>query len=53
MVRALWLSVIVGAAAALALGILLHQSFAAILFASLAASSFFTLQQINGRGRPW
>jgi stage IV sporulation protein FB len=52
--RALWLSVIAGAAMAV-FGLLAMQSwFTMILFASLAASSYMTLQQMGGGGRrPW
>ncbi|MDX1947402.1 MAG: site-2 protease family protein [Pirellulaceae bacterium] len=53
MMRALWLSVIVGAAAALLLGFALESMFVAMFFGSLAVSAYFTLQQFGGRGRPW
>ncbi len=54
--RCLWLSVITGAAVAVASWALLHSMFMALLFASLAASNYMTLQQISGGGtggRPW
>jgi stage IV sporulation protein FB len=52
MQRALWLSVITGAAmAALAL-FTMHDMYLMFLFASLALSSWLTLQQTTGR-RPW
>jgi stage IV sporulation protein FB len=55
MVRCLWLSIIVAGAVAV-IGLLAFQStFMAIMFASLAASNYFTLQQLigGGGGRPW
>lgn len=54
--KALWLSVFVGAAAAVIFGILLHEMFMLVLFASLAFSCYMTLQQLQGGGggrRPW
>jgi len=52
--RALWLSVIAGGVMA-AVGLLVLQDlFAMLLFASLAVSSYMTLQQMGGGGhRPW
>ena len=56
--RSLWVSVIAGGAAALA-GILFTESFLmAILFGSMAFSSYMSLQQMQGGGgfgggRPW
>jgi stage IV sporulation protein FB len=51
--RALWLSIIAGGAMAL-LGILvMHQGLTAMLFGSLALSSYLTLQQMGGGRRPW
>ena len=52
MQRALWLSVITGGAMAFISLIVLKQSFTMMLFASLAVSSYLTLQQTGGR-RPW
>jgi Zn-dependent protease len=52
-VRALWVSVLVGAATAVAALVIFKDTFVAILFASLAVSSYFTLQQMRGGGRPW
>jgi Zn-dependent protease len=53
-VKALWLSVFAGAAAAVVFGILLHEMFLLLLFASLAFSCYMTLQQFQGRGpRGW
>ena len=55
MVRCLWLSVFVAGGVAV-IGLLAFQStFMAIMFASLAASNYFTLQQLTGGGgrRPW
>ena len=52
--RALWLSVIAGAAMAVFALLVMQQTFTMILFASLAASSYMTLQQMGGGGhRPW
>ena len=54
-VRALWLSIIVAGIAAV-LGLYPFRSlFVALMFASLAASNYFTLQQMGGGGgrRPW
>lgn len=56
LVRCLWLSVITGAVVAVASWFLLHDMFMALLFASLAASNYMTLQQMSGGGsggRPW
>jgi Zn-dependent protease len=53
-VKALWLSVFVGGAFAVIGGILMRDLFVALLFASLAVSNYFTLQQMGGGGRrPW
>jgi Zn-dependent protease len=57
--QSLWLSVFVGAGAAVASLVLLGSIFMALMFGSLAFSSFQILQQISGRGggfgggRPW
>jgi stage IV sporulation protein FB len=52
--KALWLSVIAGGGMAVFAMLALHQSFTALLFASLAFSSFMALQQMGGGGRrPW
>jgi membrane-associated protease RseP (regulator of RpoE activity) len=54
--RCLWLSVITGGAVAVAAGFYLQDLFLALLFGSLAVSSYLTLQQIGGGGfggRPW
>lgn len=52
--RALWLSVITGGAVALLALLVLRDTYMMILFASLAASSYFTLMQMGGGGRrPW
>ncbi len=51
--RALWLSMIVGAAMAVFAFVMLQQTFTAMLFASLAVSSYVTLQQMGGGRRPW
>lgn len=56
LVRCLWLSVITGAVAAVGGWLILEDTFAALLFVSLAASNYMTLQQISGGGsggRPW
>ena len=53
-VKALWLSVFVGGAVAVIAGVLLKDLFVALLFASLAVSNYFSLQQMGGGGRrPW
>jgi Zn-dependent protease len=52
MQRALWLSVITGAAMALFALVALKEVFMMLLFASLAVSSYLTIQQTTGR-RPW
>lgn len=52
MQQALWLSVIAGGAMAILSLTVLQQQFMMLLFASLAASSYLTLQQAGGR-RPW
>jgi stage IV sporulation protein FB len=53
MQRALWLSVITGGVMA-ALGLLaMRDVYLFMLFASLAASSYMTLQQQGGGRRPW
>jgi len=51
--RALWLSVFVGGGMALFALLYMHQVFTMMVFASLAASSFMTLQQMGGGRRPW
>jgi len=52
--RALWLSVIVGGAMAVFALITMRQPLTMMLFASLAVSSYVTLQQMGGGGRkPW
>jgi Zn-dependent protease len=52
MVKTLWLSTITGAAIAV-LSLTMHDSiFVALMFGSLAASSYMALQQTTG-GRPW
>jgi stage IV sporulation protein FB len=51
--RALWLSVITGGAMALVGFFIMQETLTAMLFASLAASSFVTLQQMGGGRRPW
>ncbi len=51
--RALWLSMIVGAGMAVFAFVMLHQTYTAMLFASLAVSSYVTLQQMGGGRRPW
>lgn len=54
--RALWLSIVVGVAAAALGGFLFQSLFVAIMFLSLAASNYFTLQQLRdggGGGRGW
>ncbi len=52
--RALWLSVITGGAIALLAMFAIHDIFMAMLFASLAVSSYMALQQMGGGGhRPW
>jgi stage IV sporulation protein FB len=56
LVRCLWLSIITGVVVAVASWLYLHDLFMTLLFASLAASNYMTLQQISGRGsggRPW
>jgi membrane-associated protease RseP (regulator of RpoE activity) len=53
MQRALWLSVIVGGAAAVFGLLVMHDMYIVMLFASLALSSFMTLQQTTGGGRQW
>jgi Zn-dependent protease len=50
--QALWLSVIAGGAAAV-LAFAGQQLFTALLFASLAVSSYMALQQMGGGRRPW
>jgi stage IV sporulation protein FB len=50
--RALWLSVITGGVMAAFALLVMHQLFTMMLFASLAASSYMTLQQMGGQ-RPW
>lgn len=51
--RALWLSIITGGAMAIVGFLIMHQGFTAMLFASLAISSYLTLQQMGGGRRPW
>jgi len=53
MQRALWLSVIVGGAAAVFGLLVMDDMFMMFLFASLAVSSYLTLQQMGGGTRPW
>ena len=56
LVRALWLSIFVGVAVALAGWVYLEEPFMALMFGSLALSSYLTLQQMSGGGfggRPW
>jgi Zn-dependent protease len=55
MQKALWLSVITGAAMAVVGAVAMKDMFLMILFGSLALSSFLTLQQMGGGGgrRPW
>jgi hypothetical protein len=45
--------VITGGAMALVALLSMHSMLTAMLFASLAASSFMTLQQMGGGRRPW
>ncbi len=55
-VRSLWLSVITGGVTAVAGMVLLNSLFLAILFGSLAFSSYQALQRMSGGGsggRPW
>jgi Zn-dependent protease len=54
-IKALWLSVIVGGAVAVVAAFMFQSLFVAMLFASLAVSNYFTLQQASGGGggRPW
>ena len=51
--RALWLSMIVGGAMAVFGILVMHQGLTAMLFGSLALSSYLTLQQMGGGRRPW
>jgi Zn-dependent protease len=52
--RALWLSIITGGAMAVFALLVMQQVFTMMLFASLALSSYMTLQQMGGGGRrPW
>lgn len=53
--RSLWLSVFTGAIVAVAGGLILQNLLLAMLFGSMAYSSYLALQQIGGggRGRPW
>lgn len=56
LVRCLQLSIITGIVVAIAAWMYLDDWFMALLFASLAASNYMTLQQISGGGaggRPW
>jgi Zn-dependent protease len=53
-IKSLWLSVFVGGAIAVIAGVLFNNLFVAMLFASLAVSNYFTIQQATGGGgRPW
>lgn len=57
-VRALWLSVFVAGAVAVVGAVAFQSMFMALMFASLAVSNYFTLQQLGGGGgagggRPW
>jgi len=52
MQRALWISVFTGGAMAIFSLVVMQQTFTMLLFASLAVSSYLTLQQTGGR-RPW
>jgi Zn-dependent protease len=52
MQRALWLSVITGAGMALFALVTMKDPYLMLLFASLAVSSYLTIQQTTGR-RPW
>ena len=56
-IRSLWLSVITGAALAVAGWIVFHSLLMMLLFGSLAYSSYMALQQMRGGGgfggRPW
>jgi stage IV sporulation protein FB len=52
--RALWLSIIVAVVMAVVGGFAFREPFVVILFLSLAASNYLTLQQLRGGGgRPW
>jgi len=51
--RALWLSLITGGAMAVFALLVMQQWFTMMLFASLAFSSYVTLQQMGGGRRPW
>ncbi len=51
--RALWLSVIAGGATAAFALVAMHDTYMMLLFASLAVSSYMTLQQLGGGTRPW
>jgi Zn-dependent protease len=51
-IRALWLSVITGGVMAVVALVLLKQPYMMLLFASLAVSSYLTIQQ-NAGNRPW
>jgi len=51
--RALWLSIITGGAMALIGLLVMRQMLTAMLFASLAVSSYLALQQMGGGRRPW
>jgi stage IV sporulation protein FB len=52
--RALWLSIVVAVAMAVVGGVVFRELFVVILFLSLAASNYLTLQQLRGGGgRPW
>jgi membrane-associated protease RseP (regulator of RpoE activity) len=54
MQRTLWISIITGAVMAVVGLVVTQQLFMALLFGSLAISSYLTLQQMGGGGRrPW
>ena len=53
MQRALWLSVFTGGAMAMFGLLVIHDPLLMMLFASLAVSSYLTLQQSGGGHRPW
>lgn len=48
--RSLWLSVFVGGAVAIAGGMYMQSTFMMMFFGSLAASCYFAIQQMQGRG---
>jgi stage IV sporulation protein FB len=51
--RALWLSIITGGVTAVVALVIMKEPFMMFLFASLALSSYLTLQQMGGGGRRW